>query len=155
MARAIIDSTRGGEAEVKRWFEEGLTYREMVERYQTQYNLQVAPTMFSNRRAARGWDRRIVRDVDLIPWRVMPQHISRHAVAMLRALGRKRAGYPLSEREERELASLLGRLREADAVIHYEPDTEDGFFYVTRQPGDAEYVRPPKRQNRALRGARD
>lgn len=154
MPSPIIDSTKGGETEVKRWFEEGKTYREMVDLYREQYNLEVSQTMFSNRRALRGWTRRHVRDDELIPWHVEPQHRNERPVVMLRLEARKRAGLPISESEEAELAYFLGQLKEKSAVVYYDPTTERGFFYVPREAGDDDLIRRPLR-GKSTRKARD
>lgn len=152
--RPIIDSTRGGESEVKRWFEEGKTYREMVDLYREQYNLEVSQTMFSNRRALRGWTRRHMRDDELIPWAVKPEHRNERPVVMLRVEARVRAGLPITDAERSDLAYFREQLEEKRAVVHYDPDTERGFFYVPREAGDADIIRRPSR-GRSTRLARD
>jgi hypothetical protein len=35
-------------------------------------------------------------------------------------------------------------IKEEDAVVHYDPDTEEGFFYVPRQEGDDDLIHRPK-----------
>ena len=154
MPKPIIDSTPGGESEVRRWFEEGKTYKEMVELYREQYNLEVSQTMFSNRRAQRGWTRRHVRDEDLIPWAVAPEHRNERPVVMLRVEARKRAGQPISPAEESDLAYFRDQLEQKRAVVYYDPTTERGFFYVPREPGDDDIIRRPLR-GQSKRKARD
>jgi hypothetical protein len=37
-------------------------------------------------------------------------------------------------------------IKEEGAVVHYDPDTEEGFFYVPRQEGDDDLIhRPPSK----------
>lgn len=153
MVRAIIDSTPGGESEVRRWFEEGKTYREMVDLYREQYNLEVSQTMFSNRRSQRGWARRHVRDDELIPWFVKLEHRNQRPVVMLRLEARARADLPLSEEEWSELTYFREQLQEKQAVVYYDPDK--GFFYVPREPGDTDMIRRPSKKETTARKARD
>ena len=72
MVASIIDSTQGGEPEVRSWYDQGKTYAWMVQEYQRKYSLKVSPTMFSYRRSARGWERRRAPRIDaLFPWAVL------------------------------------------------------------------------------------
>jgi hypothetical protein len=70
-----------------------------------------------------------------IPWRVKGEHSSEWALVQLRRAARRDAGTALSAREERMLDAWIGRLREQDAVVAYDPDRERGFYYVRRRPG--------------------
>lgn len=156
MVRSIIDSTTGGEEEVRRWYEEGKTYAEMAREYAEKYNLAVSPTMFSNRRAARGWERRIARDDELIPWDVKKEHRWNRYLVMLRVEARRRQGLPLRERDQRELEHFLEDLKETGGVIHYDPETEQGFFVVPRSERDTDLIREPMRTGvRTRRRARN
>ncbi|MGW5130896.1 hypothetical protein [Streptomyces sp. NPDC004135] len=132
------------EQEVIRWFEEGRTYQWMVEEYKRKYKIDTKPSMWGNFRKRRGLDARIIRDAELIPWKVNPEHQWKYPVAMLRLVAREKAGYSITEDEAARLASWKEMLAEEDAVVHYDPDTEDGFFYVRRQEGDDEYIHQPK-----------
>lgn len=136
------------EQEVIRWFREGKTYQWMVEEYERKYNLTIAPSAFGNFRRRRGLDRRIVRNDNLIPWHVRSEHRWAYDLAMLRMEGRRRAGVSIRPADLTRLESWKRRLVEnGDAVVHYDPDTEDGFFYVPRRPGiDADLIREPDRK---------
>lgn len=135
------------EAEVIRWIEEGRTYREMTETYLEKYNLQVSPTMFSNFRSRRGLDGRIVRDDNLIPWQIKPEHRYAWAANMLRVEGRRRAGKNVSPNEAEQLAGWKRTLEREGAVIHYDPDTAQGFFLVPPRPDvDTDLIRVPDRR---------
>jgi hypothetical protein len=63
-----------------------------------------------------------------IPWRVGEAHLTAYPVRMLRLLGRKRSGQPLTEEEEDRLRSWMDQLAEWDAVVAYSPSA--GFLYV-------------------------
>lgn len=134
------------ENELLRWFEQGKTYAEMRELYSKKYNLEVGISMFANFRRRRGLDLRIARDSKLIPWAVKKEHSHHHSVHMLRREARRRSGMPIPPREEEILDGFLRTLAEDDAVVHYDPDTEQGFFRVSRRPGiDNDLIREPER----------
>ncbi|WP_031513728.1 hypothetical protein [Streptomyces sp. NRRL F-5123] len=136
------------ETEVDRWFEEGLTYQQMVEKYLELYNIETSPSMWGNYRRRKRLERRIVRDDDLIPWAVKPEHRWIYPLVMLRVEARRRAGKELTADDAGRLASWLQMLDEAEAVVHYDPDTEEGFFLVPRQPGDDLIHRPKEKTAR-------
>lgn len=148
-ASKIVD-----EGEVIRWYESGMTYAEMVEQYATKYNLEVSPSMFSNFRARRGLTRRAARDDDLIPWHVERKHRWRYPLAMLRYEARRRAGMDIEPDRLEALEAWLAHLREEELVVHYDPETEDGFFYVDPRPGvDTDLIRVPDRKTTERRSA--
>jgi hypothetical protein len=151
-ARKIQD-----EGEVIRWFEEGRTYEWMAEEYRRKYNIETVPSMWGNFRRRKGLARRIVRNDDLIPWSVKEEHRWRHAVLMLRAVARQREGAELDESTAKSLASWLRSLEESNAVVHYDPDTKDGFWYVDRRPGiDLDLIREPdQKTSKRLNADRD
>ncbi|AKY03637.1 immunity repressor [Streptomyces phage Izzy] len=134
------------EQEVLRWFEEGRTYDWMVEEYKRKYNIETVPSLWGNFRRRRGLPRRIVRDDELIPWHIKEEHRWLYPLAMLRVEARKRAGAPVTELEESRLTNWRAMLEEENAVVHYDPDTEEGFFYVPREPGDDDIIHKPKRK---------
>lgn len=143
MPRAKIQD----EQELIRWFDEGRTYRWMVEEYERKYNLQVGMSMFSNFRKRRGLARRIVRDDDLIPWSVKMEHRYAYPVMNLRHEARRRAGEPISPRMSAQVDGWLRNLNSDNLVVHYDPDTEQGWFYVPRRDGiDTDIIRAPKRK---------
>lgn len=137
------------EREALRWFEEGRTYQWMSDTYLSKYRIEMNPSSWANFRRRRGLDARITRDDELIPWQVLPQHRHDWAIGMLRREARRRAGYELPEKSEHELDAWLSGLKEANAVVHYEPDTEQGWFYVPRRKGvDSDIIRKPQRKTK-------
>ncbi|MFF8845486.1 hypothetical protein ACF08N_22630 [Streptomyces sp. NPDC015127] len=134
------------EQEVIRWFEEGRTYQWMINEYKRKYNIDTVASMWGNFRRRRGLDRRITRDDDLIPWFVKPEHRWKYPVAMLRVEARLRDGQELTESDKARLDSWKEMLDEESAVVHYDPDTEDGFFYVPREPDDTDIIRRPEKK---------
>jgi hypothetical protein len=148
-ASKIVD-----EREVIRWFEEGKTYKEMQAIYLEKYNIETVPSMWGNFRRRRGLQRRLARNDDLIPWHVRSEHRWAYPVAMLRAEARRRAGFELNDETQGRLNSWLRTLEEDGLVVHYDPDTQDGFFYVPREEHDTDIIRRP-RQKTTLRRAAD
>lgn len=135
------------EGEVFRWFEEGRTYRWMVEEYLRKYNIETVPGMWGNFRRRKGIARRSVRNDDLIPWYVKPEHRWAYPVMMLRLEGRVREGYPLSDENEGRHRTWRRQMEETGTVVHYDPDTEEGWFYVPRREGiDLDLIRKPDRK---------
>lgn len=140
-ASKIVD-----EAEVIRWFEEGRTYAWMQKTYLEKYNIETVPSLWGNFRRRRGLTRRIVRDDDLMPWAVKEEHRWAYPAAMLRVEGRRRAERDLRPEDRTRLTSWLNMLNEKQLVVHYDPDTDEGFFYVPREAKDTDIIRKPARK---------
>lgn len=142
------------EQEVIRWFEEGRTYDWMSQQYRDKYNIETVPSMWGNFRRRRGLSRRIARDDVLIPWAVERQHRWGYPITMLRAEARRRSGLELSEDTEHRVNVWIRNLKDDGAVVHYDPDTEEGFFYVAARPGiDTDLIRVPERRTTTRRNA--
>ena len=135
------------EAEVIRWIEEGKTYQWISDEYKRKYNIVTVPSLWSNFRRRKGLERRIARNDDLIPWAVNPEHRWGYPLAMLRVEARKRAGMELREVDDVRLEAWKANLEESNAVVHYDPDTDEGWFYVPRRKGiDRDLMREPERK---------
>lgn len=132
------------EQEVVRWFEEGRTYQWMIEEYRRKYNIETVPSMWGNFRRRRGLQRRIIRDDALIPWEIKREHRWNYDLQMLRVEGRRRAGAEIRETDEQRVNSWLAKLEEAEAVVYYDGDTAEGFFWVPREAADDDIIRRPK-----------
>lgn len=132
------------EAEVIRWFEDGVTYEEMVQRYRDKYNIETTFSMWGNFRRRRGLQRRITRDDELIPWAVNAEHRHDYPILMLRKEARRRSGAPTTEEEELAIDAWIRNMKASNTVLHYDPDTEEGWFYVPPRPGvDTDIIRKP------------
>lgn len=81
-----------------------------------------------------------------VPWHpVKEEHRSRYLVRMLRAAARRDRGEKSAPVIEAQLESFLEAARELDFVVHYDPDTDEGFFRVPRRHGvDTWLVRDPR-----------
>jgi hypothetical protein len=137
--------------ELNAWITEGRPYSWIIDKYQEKYGITLKPTMLANYRRRHGLPPRNVRDDKLIPWYVKPEHRKLYRVEMLRMVARMRAGAELTEREQTRVTSFLENLRAANAVITYEPASEEGFYYVPRLPEDDDIIRRPEKVTKRLR----
>ena len=84
---------------------------------------------------------------DLIPWLLLPEHRSLWPAKMLRAEMRKRQGKELPGRLAGDLDRWLRRFEPggdlAGRVVHYAPDTAEGFAYVLRGDRDTDLIHVP------------
>ncbi|WP_372407188.1 hypothetical protein [Streptomyces luteireticuli] len=131
--------------EVIRWIEEGKTYNWIVAEYQRKYNIETSQSMWASFRSRRGLKPRIARDPELIPWKVKEEHQFRYDLAMLRLEARKRQGYELRDEDQKRHTSWRTWIDENNAVVYYDPDTEEGFFCIPREEGDTDIIRAPKK----------
>ena len=131
-------------SEAIRWLEEGRTYQWMVEEYRRKYHIDTTISMWAALRRRHGIGARIVRDDALIPWAVKSEHRHAHAVSMLRAEARKRAGRKLTPKMAEMLAAWLRGLATNGTVVHY--DTDEGWRYVPRREEDTDLIRVPERK---------
>ena len=80
-----------------------------------------------------------------IPWAVREQHAGVLQHQMLGSAARVAQGLPVGAEGQRRLTAWLEDLRAADAVLHYDPETKEGWFYVPRRPGiDRGLIREPE-----------
>lgn len=137
------------EGEVFRWFREGRPYSYMIEQYRTKYNKETTVAYWSKWRQRHGIERRVTRDDKLIPWKVEEQHRYMWDILQLRKEARRRTGSPLPEGEGDVVDAWIRGLDEEGAVIHYEPDTDQGWFRVPRRKGvDHDLIREPDERHR-------
>ena len=80
-----------------------------------------------------------------IPWRLQGKDLKHYAIRMLRLLGKRRAGDPLTEEETSRLDSWLAKLDEEGVVVAYCADQVPRIIYVPREPADPKDV--PIRRN--------
>jgi hypothetical protein len=79
-----------------------------------------------------------------IPWKLKPEHRHLSPARMLRIQARHEQKLPLSETLERQRKRWIAGLLIENQVIHYDPDTAEGFWRVERRDGvDTWYVREP------------
>lgn len=131
---------------LKAYLSRGLTQQQIVDAWKRDSGVTVsrsAIAMAIERNGLKSSNPRARYD-DLIPWRVRVEHKDAQEVRLLRMEARRRAGGTLSNSEIRWLMGWKEELHNANAVIHYDPDTEQGFWWVERLPehGDDLIVRP-------------
>lgn len=79
-----------------------------------------------------------------VPWRLKPEHRHRHAARMLRTQARLDAGKTIGSTLAVQVESWRAGLELEDSVVHYDPDTPEGFWRVPRRPGiDTWWYRDP------------
>jgi hypothetical protein len=138
--------------EARRWILERRSYQWIIAQYRERYQVETTVTMWSNFRRRQGIETRNVRDESLIPWRVERPHRGAYLAEMLRLEARQRVDAKLSDRERHRLGLFRASLAENDAVIHYDPDSENGFYYVQRRDGvDRDIIREPERPTKWTR----
>lgn len=121
---------------LKNYLAKGLTQAQVVDAWEKDSGNRVsrsAIAMAIERYGLKSNNPR-VRHEDLLPWHVEMQHRHLSDARNLRSLGRKKQGRQLSENDAQRLEAWLQRLTEANAVVRYDADTEEGFFWVPRLP---------------------
>lgn len=86
-----------------------------------------------------------VRYTDELPWTyIAAEHNHHYCAWMLRIGARINHGRKVRDVDRKRYESWAARLRERHAVVHYDPDSEEGFYYVpARQGVDTGLVRVP------------
>ena len=129
-----------------KWRDEGLTHQQIADRVYDREGVRVTRSAVSVS-LHRAGETHKVRYLEQVPWdRIKAVHNQEYPLTMLRSLARRNRGLPISQIQSERLDSWLERLGEEQAVVHYEPQSEHGFYYVPRQPEDGDgYVRKPSR----------
>lgn len=133
---------------VLRWLAEGHTQLEIVDRLGAMgiETTQSAIAMLKARHASPEAEARMrtLHRAELIPWKLRPEHRQLHTAKMLRALSRVRRGEPITPAQDGQLKNWLAGLEADGAVIHYDPETEQGFWRVEAREGvDEDVIRDP------------
>lgn len=131
--------------EIRRWYEEGLTYQQIADRHFEKYGIEISASGVSAARRRMGWTGRLAGDSPLMPWKVKDEHRSAYLYTMLRREIRRREGLPWTSTDpEEKLDQWIDGLRTEGAVVDYRPGTRMGFFLTYARPGvDGDLVRVP------------
>ena len=70
-----------------------------------------------------------------IPWLLKPEHRHRHAARMLRTQARLDAGLTIGRSLVTQVETWRAGLELEDTVVHYDAETEEGFWRVPRRTG--------------------
>lgn len=120
-------------ATLKHWVEgEGLTHQQIADRVYAQTGNRVARATVSAALHRAGLSKTVSRYSEEIPWRVKIEHIKEYPARMLRTLGRRRAGLPLSDVENTRLDAWLEKMERDHAVVGYDPESAFGFYYIEK-----------------------
>lgn len=121
---------------LRRWRDEGLTQKQMVERTWDEFGERVTRSAIANAmvRCNLAGDR--PRYEEEVPWGINAVHATAHPLKMLRLLGRRRAGNAMSAREEEQLDSWLATLKKNKWIVAYDPEDIQGFHYISSEYKD-------------------
>lgn len=124
----------------------GMTQRQMVEAWEKESGIRVsrsAIAMAMRRQEVEAAHPR-PRYEEMLPWHVLDEHKYNAQARLLRLEGRRRKGGSLNAKELQWLTTWRRELEAHNAVVIYDPDTEDGFHWVQRLASDDDIVRRPQ-----------
>lgn len=122
--------------ELRRMREAGMTHQQIADAVKERTGYTVTRNAVTMALARHGLSESPKRYAEEIPWRVRQKHERHYALAMLRLYARQRRGQQLPQDQAHRLESWLRQLDEHDRVVHYEPNSPDGFYYVPRRAED-------------------
>lgn len=132
------------DAELIQMVKRGMTQQEIADEAFKRTGVRVTRAAVSAALLRAGQPTQRPRYPELLPWRVKAKHDGHYALKMLRVEGRVRDGKPVTDRELKRLEAWKETLRANKAVVHYDPDTDEGFYYVHARPGvDKDLIRVP------------
>lgn len=114
--------------------DKGLTHQEIADAISRDTGYDVSRSAVSAALHRANETARAKKYVDELPWIVHERHQTHYAARMLRLLGRRRAGIANSAESNKRLDSWLAQLKEAGAVVAYDPLTPEGFHYTFGEP---------------------
>lgn len=131
--------------ELRRYLERGLTQQQIADEWEKDSGYRVSRSTIGMAIARYGLEssRPRLRYEDLLPWHVAQQHLMAYDARMLRYEGRRRAGLEVDSDTITRLEGWIRDLRSRDAVVHYDPDTAEGFYWVKRSEEDDDLIRRP------------
>jgi hypothetical protein len=129
--------------QLRMYLAKGMTQGQVVEAWEKDSGIRVSRSTIGM--AMKRFDlespRPRPRYEDMIPWTVRKEHTMVWDARMLRLESKRRRGEALTDKEKRVLTQWRTRLEEANAVVAYEPDTEEGFFWLHRSSEDDDIIR--------------
>src|SRR5690606_34090819 len=128
--------------QMKRWLLEGHTHAKIAKMHEEKYGIAISRNTVAAFASRNNMPKRINSADDMIPWQIDERHQNSWAEKMLRAESRARKGMSVADSYGEHLSVWRANLREREAVVHYDPDTEQGFFYVPARPGE-DLIRDP------------
>lgn len=123
----------------------GFTQQKMVEAWEQESGIRVSRSAIAM--AMRRQDVQVAnprpRYEDMLPWHVLDAHKYNTQARLLRLEGRRRQGRKLNAKELQWLTTWRRELEAHNAVVIYDPETEEGFHWVTRTDADDDLIRRP------------
>ena len=132
----------GDERLVVRWIKQGWSYAKIQEEHEKMFSTRPSISTINNVRKRNGLPPRIVRNQDLLPWKLSKEHERTRDATYLRVEARLRAGLPVNDQHYRGWDKWRRQLTSAGLVVDYDP--VQGFRWVAPRPGvDDDLVRVP------------
>jgi hypothetical protein len=132
---------------LERWQREGLTHAEMVARHEQETGIRVSRASISGAMVRYGLAENKPRYRNSLPWRVRDEHGTHYAARMLRLYGRKQqTPDKLNIDESQRLRSWLDMLDREQAIVGYDPDSDEGFYYIDQALKDNDDPAPIRRR---------
>lgn len=147
----MTNTTRRGvlSAPDKTWLQRqarrGLTQKQMVDAWEEESGLRVSRSAIAMAMSRHGVEAAKPRPRydDMLPWHVLDEHKYNAQARLLRLEGRRRKGGKLTERELKWLTTWRRELEVNNAVVIYDPQTDEGFHWVQRLDSDDDVIRRP------------
>jgi hypothetical protein len=117
----------------EQWLAEGLTHQQMADRVFELTGHRVTRAAITVALSGYGLTSPKPRYKELIPWRVATEHSKSYPVRMLRYLGRRNMGLPLTDKESALLDAWLRELQSQNLIVAYDSDDDQGFHYIEEQ----------------------
>lgn len=130
---------------LQRMVDQGMTHAQIADKISKETGHQIGRSAVSAALSRAGLTNPKRYD-DTIPWRVIMEHQNCTTIWMLRIAHRVNAGEDVPADQLARFKAWAAKLRAHDAVVTYIPDSPDGFYWVMRQDGDGELIRPPKQK---------
>jgi hypothetical protein len=132
--------------QMRRYLDKGLTQSQIVEQWEKDSGTRASRSAIGMAISRYGMksSRPRERYMDMIPWKLNPEHMHHPEARLLRLEGRVRRGLGLTDSELTWLRNWRRELDDKNAVIVYRPETDQGFWWVDRTDEDDDIIRRPK-----------
>jgi hypothetical protein len=115
-------------SELQKMVDKGMTHAEIASKLEEQLGHKVARSSVSAALSRAGRTQEGNRYSEEIPWKIKGEHLLQYPARMLRLLGRRNLGLPLTDEQTARLDNWLANLREKNLVVAYSETA--GLLYV-------------------------
>lgn len=130
--------------ELEKLVDKGLTHQQIAEQISEEIGEPVSRSAVAVALSRANRTRRTIAN-KAVPWVVRPEHQNRYDLHMLRVHRRIESGKDVRASDLDRYHAWVQHLKENDAVIHYEPRSQLGFWLVPRRHGvDKGLIREPE-----------